>query len=84
MAILKRSSYYKPDYSQSAALIRARRPYLFKNMATGAGIFAFTIGVYWFTINAVGQERFEDVVVPPPTDVRSQVAKSPSMGGNGR
>ncbi len=45
VARLKRSSYYDPDYRQSAALIRARRPYLFRNMATGAVIFSFALGV---------------------------------------
>jgi len=79
--LLKRSSYYQPDYSQSAALIRARRPYLFKNIATGAGIFAFTIGVYWFTINAVGQETFDDVKVP---DAPPQPAKTPNVAVNGK
>ncbi|KAI9788446.1 MAG: hypothetical protein M1816_006882 [Peltula sp. TS41687] len=42
---IPRSSYYDKDYKQSAALIRARRPYLVKNALTGMGIFAFTIGV---------------------------------------
>lgn len=40
-----RSSYYDKDYRQSAALIRARRPYLVKNILTGTAIFAFAIGV---------------------------------------
>lgn len=65
--ILKRSSYYKPDYTQSAALIRARRPYLFKNTITGICIMSFAIGVFGFTLRAVGQESFDDVVVPPKT-----------------
>ena len=66
--ILKRSSYYKPDYTQSAALIRARRPYLFKNAITGVCIASFAIGVFAFTLRAVGQEQFSDVIVPsgPP------------------
>jgi len=64
MAIIPRSSYYDKNYKQSAALIRARRPYLVKNMVTGAAIFAFTIGVYAFTIRAVAQDEFEDVQVP--------------------
>ncbi len=42
---LKRSSYYNPDYRTGAALNRARRPYLFKNMVTGVAIFSFAIGV---------------------------------------
>ncbi|KAJ9500518.1 hypothetical protein LTR99_000559 [Exophiala xenobiotica] len=88
--ILKRSSYYNPDYRTGAALNRARRPYLFKNMVTGVAIFSFAIGVCTqalrtlfsvciyrhhypltlapktvaFTLRAVGQDRFEDVIVP--------------------
>jgi cytochrome c oxidase assembly factor 3 len=42
---IPRSSYYDQHYRQSAALIRARRPYVFKNALTGVSIFAFAIGV---------------------------------------
>lgn len=42
---IPKSSYYDKNYKQSPALIRARRPYLVKNMITGVGIFAFTMGV---------------------------------------
>nr|AEH41461.1 unknown protein [Endocarpon pusillum] len=80
MPILKRSSYYESDYRQSAALIRARRPYLFKNMATGAAIFSFALGVYAFTIHAVGQDNFEDVKVPVAP---LQPAKTPNVAVNG-
>ncbi|KAL1986910.1 hypothetical protein VTN96DRAFT_5327 [Rasamsonia emersonii] len=58
------SSYYGKDYRAGAALLRARRPYLFKNAVTGIGLFAFCISVYAFTIRAVGQEDFSDIVVP--------------------
>lgn len=73
--VLKRTSYYNPDYSQSAALIRARRPYLVKNAITGICIFGFAVGVFAFTLRAVGQERFDDVVVPdaPPPNTRNAV-----------
>jgi len=64
MGVLPKSSYYDKHYKQSPALIRARRPYLIKNALTGVGIFAFAIGVYAFTINAVKQDDFEDVKVP--------------------
>lgn len=76
--VLKRSSYYKPDYTQSAALIRARRPYLVKNAVTGVCIFAFAVSVFAFTLRAVGQESFDDVVVPsgPPP-------KTPNVAVNG-
>lgn len=42
---LPRSSYYDKHYRQSAALIRARRPYLVKNAITGLAAFGFCIGV---------------------------------------
>ncbi|KAF2498546.1 hypothetical protein BU16DRAFT_615576 [Lophium mytilinum] len=69
MPIIPRSSYYDKNYKQSAALIRARQPFLLKNIATGAAIFAFTISVYAFTIKAVSQDEFSDVKVPDkPTE----------------
>ncbi|PLB34067.1 uncharacterized protein BDW47DRAFT_84149 [Aspergillus candidus] len=58
------STYYGKDYRAGAALLRARRPYLFKNAATGMALVAFTISVYAYTIRAVGQEEFSDVKVP--------------------
>ncbi|CAP95422.1 hypothetical protein E8E15_010047 [Penicillium rubens] len=58
------STYYGKDYRAGAALLRARRPYLFKNTITGFGLFAFTIAVYTYTLKAVGQEEFADVKVP--------------------
>lgn len=43
-----RSTYYTKDYRQSAALIRARQPFLIKNIFTGLGIASFVIGVCKF------------------------------------
>ncbi|KAH8433659.1 uncharacterized protein LDX57_011293 [Aspergillus melleus] len=60
------STYYNRDSNPGAALLRARRPYLFKNAATGVALVAFTIGVYAYTISAVGQDEFSDVKVPEP------------------
>ncbi|RAL07429.1 uncharacterized protein BO97DRAFT_429291 [Aspergillus homomorphus CBS 101889] len=58
------SSYYGKDYRAGAALLRARRPYLLKNAVTGLCLVGFTIGVYAYTIRAVGQDEFSDVKVP--------------------
>ncbi|KAI0597767.1 hypothetical protein F4775DRAFT_593001 [Biscogniauxia sp. FL1348] len=58
------SSYYDRQFRQTPALIRARRPYLFKNAVVGSAVAAFTIGVYIYTIRAIGQDEFEDVKVP--------------------
>ncbi|KAH8701084.1 hypothetical protein BGW36DRAFT_375548 [Talaromyces proteolyticus] len=69
------SSYYGKDYRAGAALLRARRPYLVRNALTGLGLCVFTVGVYAFTIRAVGQEDFSDVVVPEASTVNSQQQK---------
>ncbi|RAH46982.1 uncharacterized protein BO66DRAFT_437783 [Aspergillus aculeatinus CBS 121060] len=58
------STYYGKDYRAGAALLRARRPYLVKNAITGLCLVGFTIGVYAYTIRAVGQDEFSDVKVP--------------------
>ena len=42
---LPKSNYYDKHYRQSAALIRARQPYLIKNIVPGISIFSFAIGV---------------------------------------
>ncbi|KAI1870240.1 hypothetical protein JX265_006410 [Neoarthrinium moseri] len=65
------ASYYNKN-AHSPALVRARRPYLFKNAVVGAGIAAFAIGVYVYTIKAIGQDEFADVKVP---DAPQQPAK---------
>ncbi|MCJ1246154.1 hypothetical protein MMC30_003359 [Trapelia coarctata] len=77
MPLIPRSSYYDKNYRQTAALIRARQPYLIKNMITGTALFAFTIGVYAFTINAVSQDDFSDVQIP---DAPAQPAHTPNTG----
>ncbi|KAI9798867.1 MAG: hypothetical protein M1833_004370 [Piccolia ochrophora] len=71
------SSYYDKHYRQTAALIRARQPYLIRNILTGTAIFGFAIGVYSFTIHAVKQDEFEDVPIP---DAPAQPAKTPNVG----
>ncbi|KAI9831386.1 MAG: hypothetical protein M1826_003559 [Phylliscum demangeonii] len=71
------SSYYDRRARQTAALIRARKPYLVKNIFTGLGLFAFTIAIYVYTIKAISQDNFEDVIVP---DEPSPPAQAPGMG----
>ncbi|RWA04382.1 hypothetical protein EKO27_g10728 [Xylaria grammica] len=58
------SSYYDRQFRQSPALIRARKPYLVKNAVVGSAIAAFAVGIYIYTIRAIGQDEFEDVKVP--------------------
>ncbi|KZF23800.1 hypothetical protein L228DRAFT_246648 [Xylona heveae TC161] len=75
MPIIPRSSYYDRHYRQAPALVRARKPFLIKNILTGGAIFAFVAGVYAFTIRAVAQDEFEDVKVP---DAPLQPAHAPN------
>ncbi|KAH0528108.1 hypothetical protein TsFJ059_003011 [Trichoderma semiorbis] len=72
-AMASHTTYYDRKLRQGPALVRARRPYLFKNALTGLGLFALVGGVYWYTISAVGQDDFEDVKVP---DAPRQASKA--------
>ncbi|RMJ15519.1 hypothetical protein BHE90_011824 [Fusarium euwallaceae] len=58
------STYYDRRLRQGPALVRARRPYLFKNAVTGLGLLTVVGAIYYYTLNAVGQDNFEDVKVP--------------------
>ena len=42
---LPKSSYYDGHYKQGKSLIRARQPFLVKNIATGLALCAFTVSV---------------------------------------
>ncbi|KAM4055047.1 hypothetical protein HRG_005856 [Hirsutella rhossiliensis] len=66
------STYYDRRLRQGPALIRARRPYLFKNSITGLGLLTVVGGIYYYTLNAVGQDNFDNVKVP---DTPRQPAK---------
>ncbi|KAL8865275.1 MAG: hypothetical protein Q9205_003046 [Flavoplaca limonia] len=84
MGILPRSSYYTRDNRQTAALIRARQPYLVKNIFTGIALSTFVISVYAFTIKAVAQDDFSDVQIPnapeqPPHTPHTGAARAPEQ-----
>jgi hypothetical protein len=49
----------------SAALKRARSPFLYRNAFTGLGVLAFIGGVYVYSIQAVKQEDFVSGPCPP-------------------
>ncbi|KAF1949448.1 hypothetical protein CC80DRAFT_272149 [Byssothecium circinans] len=59
-----RSTYYDERMRAQPALLRARAPYLVKNTITGISICALVIGIYAYTINAISQDEFDDVIVP--------------------
>ncbi|MCJ1311785.1 hypothetical protein MMC25_005458 [Agyrium rufum] len=77
MPIVPRSSYYDKNYRATAALIRARQPYLVRNILAGSTLAAFAIGVFAFTLKAVAQDDFSDVEIP---DAPAQPAHTPSTG----
>ncbi|KAH9879093.1 hypothetical protein J1614_002528, partial [Plenodomus biglobosus] len=66
-----RSTYYDDRMRASPALLRARAPYLIKNTITGFAICTLVIGIYTYTIKAISQDEFEDVVVPEVPAQRS-------------
>ncbi|KAF1832389.1 hypothetical protein BDW02DRAFT_600018 [Decorospora gaudefroyi] len=68
-----RSTYYDHRMRASPALLRARAPYLIKNTITGAAICTLVISIYSYTINAISQDEFDDVIVPDkPLDRSTQ------------
>ncbi|KAI4160725.1 MAG: hypothetical protein L6R39_000184 [Caloplaca ligustica] len=77
MPLLPKSSYYTKDYRQGPALIRARQPFLVKNIFTGLAIVTFVISVYAFTIKAISQDDFSDVEIP---DAPRQLPQTPHTG----
>ncbi|TLS29309.1 hypothetical protein PpBr36_00148 [Pyricularia pennisetigena] len=80
MAGFQGEGYYDRRYRQNPALVRARRPYLFKNAVAGIALAAFTAGIYAYTIHAIGQDEFEDVKVPEtprqPSNIKIQQPSS--------
>ncbi|QIW96922.1 hypothetical protein AMS68_002440 [Peltaster fructicola] len=76
---LPQASYYDAKYRPTAALYRARQPYLIKNAVTGLCIIGFVGAVYSFTIKAIGQDDFSDVPMPAaPVQTGASVAHTPS------
>ncbi|KAK4636343.1 Cytochrome c oxidase assembly factor 3, mitochondrial [Fulvia fulva] len=73
---IPQSSYYDKYNRPSAALYRARQPYLVRNALTGVAIFGFVAAVYTWTIKAIGQDDFSDVPIP---DAPAQPAHAPNM-----
>ncbi|KAF2742609.1 hypothetical protein M011DRAFT_371458, partial [Sporormia fimetaria CBS 119925] len=58
------STYYDHKMRAQPALLRARAPYIVKNTITGAAVCTLVISIYAYTIRAISQDEFEDVVVP--------------------
>lgn len=59
-----RATYHPSGYGVSAGLARARLPFRTQNVVTGLAIGSFTFFVYAWSIRAVKQDDFTDVVTP--------------------
>ena len=64
----------------SPGLLRAREQYTVKNALTGTAIAAFIIGVYFYSIQAVKQETFEDV----DEEARAMFAENRRLAGEAK
>ncbi|KAF9111473.1 hypothetical protein BGX27_004870 [Mortierella sp. AM989] len=65
MIFPKPTSYYEQGFKRSPALERATAPFRVRNALTGAGIVAFCVSVYAYSIMAVKQDDFSDIKLPP-------------------
>lgn len=64
----------------SPGLLRAREQYTVKNALTGTAIAAFIVGVYFYSIQAVKQETFEDV----DEEARAMFAENRRVAGEAK
>ncbi|VDB97088.1 unnamed protein product [Peniophora sp. CBMAI 1063] len=64
----------------SPGLLRARQQYTVKNALTGTAIAAFIVGVYFYSIQAVKQETFEDV----DEEARAMFAENRRVAGEAK
>lgn len=63
---LNRSPYHDPrTWKMTPAMIRARRPYFWKNATAFVVLSGITVGIYLYTYSFLGQDDFEDVPIPP-------------------
>lgn len=63
------SRYQNPtNYTMTPAALRARQPYFWRNVVTAVSLFTFVSGVYFYSLNALVQDDFADVPVPPVSD----------------
>ncbi|KAM0718496.1 hypothetical protein Q7P37_005566 [Cladosporium fusiforme] len=76
---MPQSSYYDKQNRPTAALYRARQPYLVKNVVTGLVLLGFVGGVYTYTLKAIGQDDFSDVPIPDaPIQTGATVGSAPT------
>ncbi|GME84090.1 unnamed protein product [Ambrosiozyma monospora] len=62
------SYYNKYTHQMSPAMLRARQPYFWKNMAMLTVLGGISLSVYIYTYNFLQQDDFEDIPIPPISD----------------
>lgn len=66
---IKPSPYHNPqNYVMTPAALRARRPFFWKNIGLASVLFTLTGGIYFYTLNALTQDDFGDIPIPPISD----------------
>lgn len=52
------------------AALRARKPYFWKNAIAATGLFGLVTGIYLYSLNALVQDDFADIPVPPISEAK--------------
>ncbi|KAH3664231.1 hypothetical protein OGAPHI_004582 [Ogataea philodendri] len=69
LTISRASSYYnKYTYQMSPAMLRARQPYFWKNLALFGVLGGISLGIYAYTYSFLMKDDFEDIPIPPISD----------------
>ncbi|KAJ1725695.1 hypothetical protein LPJ53_000174 [Coemansia erecta] len=53
------------EYQFRKSIERGRAAYSVRNVATAVGLFGACAGIYFYSLNAVKQEDFSDIPMPP-------------------
>ncbi|CDK27041.1 unnamed protein product [Kuraishia capsulata CBS 1993] len=70
------STYYtKGNHVMSPALLRARKPYFWRNMAGLVVLGGISASVYIYTYTFLTKDDFEDIPIPPISDEKLAVLK---------
>lgn len=67
--LFNNNGYYdKNTFRMSPAMVRARQPYVVKNMVGLVLLSAVPLSIYFYTYSFLAQDDFEDIPIPPLDD----------------
>ncbi|ONH67521.1 Cytochrome c oxidase assembly factor 3, mitochondrial [Cyberlindnera fabianii] len=55
-------------FKMTPAMIRARRPYFWKNAVAFVILSSITTSVYFYTYSFLGKDTFDDIPIPPVSE----------------